>query len=539
MVNEVQQLIATRIAGDVREGVDRGVEDELNNVRSGNAGTKFTGIEWLDSIIDAIIGMIFSMVGPETQQWMAGLAGKHIPDEKEKQALADQITDSTSRVLADVNAEGKFTAVDASPEALRAKVAEQITQDIKNNPALSFMSEEQIAKASTNAAHELTDTRVADLQKQLTSLQAGVTVTQQPLEGTPQQQVQQVLGSIISPFVPEGKKGLETPLLETASGVIAANPSLLGDSNQMAQKIMEAVNQSPQAAEAAKSIGIDMSKAENVQLLAGMLGNNREVLARAAEGSGVAASAPVVTVDVSSIVNEQIAQNVSQGIKDHAAQAVLDAYNDKGNLTSRSGIASRVRNIAVRNDEVKAAAAVLNDSSTSPDSKAAQDAADTLYTRAVQLNSAPNYAQSDKIGELAAEAAVQVLRDPANTNQTTQQLATTLEKAIDDKLRGNEKAISALGVSVERINDSWNPMGKDGDVLGDIAKNFAKTIVEDPQTAQQITIAQENLIAQDVRRVSDALDKSGLVKLNGQNHAGRTNGGYVPGTGPQQATARS
>lgn len=506
MANEVQTLIAQTIAPLARKGVDDGVEDELNNVYSGKRS--ITGI----GILDQLIGFIFSLFGPETQRMIAGWMGMHIPTEAEKQKLSDQITLSTSQVLAEVDSEGKFTALAASPDTLRKKVAAQLEQDIRSNPDLKFLSEEQITQAANKAAGELNDKRITELQKNLGVLQQGVTVTvsNEPLVGTPEQQVQQVLGKIVTPLLSEKPEAAQ-PLIEAGSKVILNNQALLDKPEELAKIFLadEGVRKAAQAA------GLNIDSPLAGKLLTQSIAGSRDFLKKAAAGEGVAvesAQAPTVSVDMSKIALITITEEVSEGIKVKAAEKARDKLQEGGffNLGRRM----------LRNKETLAAADILNKHDKDPASVSEKEyaaAVDTLYDAAVKWKAAPDNSQRAKAGEIAAQAAVNTLKD---ASIKPEELPSKLQDSIQDALTKRQPEIDAAGgLSVARINDSWLPMGmgEKGDLLGDIAKGFAGKVTDDDETRSKITEARAHLLRQEVEKVASAMDKSKLTQgLNGE-----------------------
>ena len=505
-VIDAAQIVADKLAPEVRAGVDAGVEDELNKVRSGNAGTKFTGIGFLDGIIDFIISIVFNIaeaLGYGKQ--VASLMGKTIPDEGQKQAIADQITNSASRVLTAKNREGGFALENMNSEQLQDTLQSTLESDMRNNSALrKFMSDEDIVKAARSATDKLMRgeeelrSGIDMIGKMSLSADSPVAIS----GNTPQEQVSSVLNTVFTPLAGKDNPALP-PLVESATQTILANRDKLGSAEAITQQIIADIKQSPEATKAAGALGYDLNDPATGKLLTQMLQPQLDVLKKAAEGKvsnadmvGVA----TVQVDIGATVN----QNVEDSIRAKTADKIVSTLNETGIVAW-----GKRKVFTLGHEEVLPAKETVEKYRKTPPTDEAgraelTSAENTLVDRATGMGRSPNREQRSMISDITSKTIIATLRDPENKSLGADALAAQLEKNIETALKNDQSKIDALGKPIASINDKI-----DADVFAEVAKGTAEFMRQDG--GKQITALQGILLQQDAQALSASIDKNGMT----------------------------
>lgn len=487
--------IYQRLRPRVEQGISDGIEDEKNNIRYGSG---FFG---------AIVGFLFRLAEAlGIDKWVAGLFGKHIPDENDKQILTNQVTASVSDVLTEKDASGKPKLAGMSDEQMEEAVRHRIARDLQGNEAIaSRFTPEQIAKIAGETA--------AGVKDNMDAIRAAVApdkpkVTDVKLAGTPEQQVEQTLNvmadnigieKIVDPEKTAQAMALKPALVSIGAKVVMANKDKINDPEAMSRLYIDALQKDEATRNKLAGLGLDLNDPASRELVTNLMKNNldayKDTLAKAAEGQATAITAQAAPAfsekELKSMVSKKVAAEVSEGIKSATAVGAVASWHN-----SWSRVTTPVDGDLVtvmhkyyhydpsKHDGKKAEHYWRNDT---PDKNGElRRTENKLYSQAVSWHRGLNDKQRIEAGNIVGAAVSETLGDfndrkLGDTPEDRQALRAALQKNIKAALYENKDRLNALGPdnTIETINynltdDKTRPF----DLFARMSESVAASVAE-------------------------------------------------------------
>lgn len=491
-----RELIYRQLRPQVEQGISDGIEDEKNRLRYGSG---FWG---------SILGFLFQLAEAlGIDKWVAGLFGKHIPDETDKKILTDQVTASVSDVLTEKDAAGKPKLAGMSNEQVKEAVRERVAQDLQSNEAIArHFTEEQIARIASETAAGVKDK--ADMIRAVVAPPPGrLNVTDVTLTGTPQQQVEQTLGAVADsiltgPMIKEEKKRAEAMELKPAlvsigTKVVMENEDKINDPDALAGLYIDALQKDEKIRNKLAGLELDLNNPDSREMFTIVMKNHlgedtAKTLTKAVKGqaTAIAVQAPAMPSEkeIKSMISRKAAATVAEGIKSATAVGAMASYHDSWVTTIDGDDITIMHKYYYhdpsKNDGKKAEHYWRNDV---PDQNGElRRTENKLYHQAVSWHKALNDEQRLEAGNIVGKAVSETLSDfndrkLGDTPEDRQALKAALQKNIKAALYENKDRLNALGPdnTVETINykltdDKTHPF----DLLAKMSESIATSVAE-------------------------------------------------------------
>ncbi len=533
----VRESIRARVFSATQTGIYEKIEDEKSAIRSARVeeGDSFFGIMW--KVLKSFIFSIAEMLGFDKQ--LAEFFGMPIPDNKEVDAVSNQVANTVSKALTDK--EFTYGSRQEFEEKLTARLTADLTGIQTTIPSFESRIGEIAATAAANITREMSGqfdnegkviAKFANLNAtEITAAQSfsdSLTATVFRLSAEQKKQLTQVTG----------KPKIEQVDIDTLATALAPKfielqnrkAELTGDAAfaTVSREIRETLIQQQGAINAATGMKLDnagmtvLADRITVGFMKEQLGQNT------VPDAFLATQQEHEKAIVKAQLDKKIPAQVAEGIKTITASGVLDFYDNTNILSARTypgAVSARTTFYAKDSNGHYQLKKPLEQ--FAPNEQAAiRRAQNELYQFAVDNQMSLTNDQRQRIGHIVADATTKTLADPANKDVDKDTLATTLQTNIRAALEAQKKALSDMAPknTIDTINSNNSDSKVKYDIFSVIAKGFADMVKDEKSGAfEQLDAARKAMPSaapqnQEVTSIIDpALEKSRQQFVEGYN----------------------